>query len=46
MKAARSPTLTDNEWFDTYCGEKAAMFKHPARFKSDALLFRRRRRRR
>lgn len=37
--AAKVPDLTDDEWFDTYCGEKAAMFKNPDRFKSDALLF-------
>jgi ParB-like chromosome segregation protein Spo0J len=36
----RAPELTDDEWFDADCGEKAAMLGDPAKFKSDALLFR------
>ena len=31
---------TDDEWFADQCGEKAAMLGDPARYKSDALLFR------
>ena len=39
-KAEVHVELTDDEWFELYCGEKAAMLGDPARFKSDALLFR------
>lgn len=39
-KEERAPELTDDEWFTVNCGEKAAMLGDPARFKSDALLFR------
>jgi hypothetical protein len=33
-------SMTDDEWYETYCSEKAAMFKKPAKFKSDAILYR------
>jgi hypothetical protein len=32
--------MTDDEWFETYCGAKAALLKDPTKFKADALLFR------
>jgi hypothetical protein len=32
--------LTDDEWFDRYCGDKAKMFANPAQYRADALLFR------
>lgn len=35
-----APDMTDDEWFDRHCGEKARMLKNPAKFKADALLFR------
>jgi hypothetical protein len=35
------PALSDDEWFDMHCGEKAARLANPALFKSDALIFRR-----
>lgn len=31
---------TDDEWFAQHCGIKAAMLANPARYRSDALLFR------
>jgi hypothetical protein len=33
--------MSDDEWFTTYCGVKAAMFADTVRYKSDALLYRR-----
>lgn len=39
-KADKEPELSDDEWFTANCGEKAAMLGDPAKFKSDALLFR------
>ena len=33
--------LTDDDWFDRFCGEKAALLGNPVRFKADALVFRR-----
>lgn len=35
------PELSDDEWFDRSCGEKAALLGSPAGFKADALIFRR-----
>jgi ParB-like chromosome segregation protein Spo0J len=35
------PVLSDDEWFEQSCGEKAAMLADPAKFKADALIFRR-----
>lgn len=40
VKAAKEPELSDDDWFEANCGEKAAMLGDPARFKADALLFR------
>lgn len=40
VKSEKEPELTDDEWFEANCGEKAAMLGSPAKFKSDALLFR------
>ena len=39
-KAQKAPELTDNEWFEQNCGEKAAMLGHPGKFKTDSLLYR------
>ena len=35
------PELSDDEWFDQFCAEKAASLGSPAGFKANALLFRR-----
>ena len=35
------PKLSDDEWFNRYCAEKAALLGSPAKFKADALVFRR-----
>jgi hypothetical protein len=40
VKADPNKSMTDDEWYETYCSEKAAMFKKPAKFKSDAILYR------
>lgn len=32
--------VDDETWFATYCGEKAALLADPARYKSDAILYR------
>lgn len=32
--------MDDETWFNTYCGEKAAMFGDPAKYKADAILYR------
>jgi len=39
-KEQRAPELTEDEWFEQNCGEKAAMLGDPSKFKADALLFR------
>lgn len=39
-KEEKRAELTDDEWFLTYCGEKAAMLGDPSRFKADCLLYR------
>lgn len=39
-KAEKAPELTDEEWLAANCGEKAALFGDPAKYKDDALLFR------
>ena len=39
-KVEREPELTDDEWFENNCGEKAGMLGDVSRFKSDAILFR------
>jgi len=39
--AATSGQMTDDQWFQEYCGRKAAFLKDPARFKADAILFHR-----
>jgi len=39
-KAVKQVDLTDDEWYATYCGEKAAMLGDDAKFKADAILFR------
>jgi hypothetical protein len=39
-KTEKQADLTDDEWFDTFCGEKAAMFKDSAKYRADAILFR------
>lgn len=37
----KAPTLTDDEWYTLYCGEKAALITADhAKFKSDALFYR------
>ncbi len=35
------PDLSDDAWFDRFCGEKAALLGSLAGFKADALIFRR-----
>lgn len=40
-KEEKAAELSDDEWFETYCGEKARMLGDPAKYKADALLFRR-----
>ena len=37
----KAKDLTDDEWFTTYCGEKAAMFADQTKYKADAILYRR-----
>lgn len=32
--------MDDDTWFNTYCGEKAAMLADPAKYKADAILYR------
>ena len=39
-KEVKAPELTDDEWFEQNCSEKAGMFGDYAKFKADALLFR------
>jgi hypothetical protein len=36
----KAPAMDDETWFATYCGEKAALLADPAKYKADALLFR------
>lgn len=40
-KASIEPDLPDDEWFERYCGEKAAMLRNKHKFKADAITFRR-----
>ena len=37
---AKAPELTDDQWFEEYCGEKAKNFTKPAQYKADAILYR------
>lgn len=39
-KAEKVSDMSDDDWFEKYCGEKAKLFSNPAQFKVDALLFR------
>lgn len=39
-KEAKAPELNDEEWYATQCGEKGAMLADPAKFKTDAILYR------
>nr|WP_257787850.1 ParB N-terminal domain-containing protein [Paludisphaera borealis] len=37
---AGKDSLDDEAWFTEFCGQKAAMLKNPAKYKADAILFR------
>jgi len=39
-ESATGGEMTDDQWFQCYCGAKAAFLKDPAKFKADAILFR------
>ena len=39
-KAEKQPGLSDDEWFEQNCGEKAAKVRYKTQFKADALLYR------
>jgi len=39
-KEVAVPDLTDDEWFNHECGEKASNFRNPTKFKAAALLYR------
>jgi hypothetical protein len=39
-KETAEPELSDDEWFDRYCGEKAAMLRDKHKYKAAALLYR------
>ena len=32
--------MTDDEWYTTYCGEKAALFGEDTKYKADAIFYR------
>jgi hypothetical protein len=40
-KSAAGGEMSDDEWFQSNCGAKAALLKDPAKYKADALLYRR-----
>jgi ParB/RepB/Spo0J family partition protein len=40
-KAEKAPALSDDEWFERECGEKAKLLADPTKFKHAALLYRR-----
>lgn len=39
-KQEKAPEMDDEQWFETYCGEKAKLLADPAKYKADALLYR------
>lgn len=39
-KAEKQPELTDDEWYELQCSEKAAQLADTTKFKADAILFR------
>lgn len=39
-KAETHAELSDDAWYEFFCGEKAAMFSKPEKYKSDAILYR------
>jgi hypothetical protein len=40
VKVEREPELSDDEWFERYCGEKAKLLANSTRYKVDALVYR------
>ena len=39
-KAENDQPLSDEEWLNTYCGEKLSLLGHPEKFRADAILYR------
>ena len=39
-KEEKQPELSDDEWFEKFCGDKSRMLSDPAKYKVDALVFR------